>query len=92
VKGNTHHAAAAHNPGAFMPLSFAQDIRSLFRDKDIDSMKDFGDFDLAKASDVRANAAGIYDRLALKDMPCDQPWSDDHIAKFKQWMEEGMAD
>jgi len=75
-----------------MALSFAQDIRPLFHDKDISCMKDFGDFDLSKVSDVRANASNIYARLAAKDMPDDGPWNDADIAKFKQWMDEGMAD
>jgi hypothetical protein len=73
-------------------VSFANDIRPLFRDKDIDSMKDFSDFDLSQASDVRANAADIYQRLLDKDMPCDAPWSDANIALFKAWMDSGMAD
>ena len=72
--------------------SFAQDIRPLFRDKDIDSMKDYGNFDLSQVGDVRANAAQIYRRLADKDMPCDKPWSDQNIALFKTWMDSGMAD
>ena len=75
-----------------MAVSFAQDIRPLFRDNDIDSMKDYGNFDLSQVGDVRANAANIYQRLMDKDMPCDQPWSDEQIALFKQWMDSGMAE
>ena len=71
--------------------SFAHDIRPLFRDNDVESMQLFGDFDLSQVSDVRANAAKIYQRLAAKDMPCDAPWSDQKIALFKAWMESGMA-
>lgn len=72
--------------------SYAVDIRPLFTDNDIDSMKMFGDFDLSRVADVRANAANIYRRLKRKDMPCDAPWSDDKIALFKSWMDSGMAD
>ncbi len=72
--------------------SFASDIRPLFRDKDIDSMKDFSDFDLSQVGDVRANGANIYQRLQDKDMPCDKPWSDEQIALFKSWMDSGMAE
>ncbi len=75
-----------------MSLSFAQDIRPLFRDNDIDSMKDFGDFDLSKVGEVRAHSKLIYHRLKAKEMPCDAPWSDANIAKFKEWMDSGMAD
>lgn len=56
-----------------MALSFATDIRPLFRQGDIDCMKDFG-FDLSKLADVRMNAANIYERLADKSMPEDGPW------------------
>lgn len=73
------------------PLSFSQDIRSMFRDKDIQEMKGNADFDLSKYEDVRAHAADIYDRVSTGSMPCDVDWSNDKIAKFKQWMDEGMA-
>jgi hypothetical protein len=74
-----------------MALSFAQDIRPLIRQSDIDCMLDFG-FDLSKLSDVRMNASRIYARLADKSMPEDGAWSDENIAKFKQWMDDGMAE
>lgn len=72
--------------------SFAQDIRPLFRDNDVESMQLFGDFDLSQVTDVRAHASKIYERLAAKDMPCDAPWSDPKIALFKAWTDSGMAD
>lgn len=75
-----------------MTLSFVQDIRPLFRKQDIDCMKDYGNFDLSKVGDVRANSAMIYKRLAAKEMPEDGAWSDANIAKFKQWMDAGMKD
>lgn len=74
-----------------MALSFANDIRPLFRPRDINCMTDFG-FELSKLSDVRMNAGMIYERLADKSMPTDKPWSDETIALFKQWMDEGMAE
>lgn len=74
-----------------MPLSFAQDIRPLIRPGDIECMNDFG-FDLSKVGDVRMNASHIYERLSEKTMPEDGPWSDANIAKFKQWMDEGMRE
>ena len=74
-----------------MALSFAKDIRPLFRDiPDVDTMKDFG-LDLASFSDVKAHAEEIYARVLDGSMPCDQPWPKDRIALFKRWMEEGMA-
>jgi hypothetical protein len=74
-----------------MALSFAKDIRPLFRDTpDIDTMKDFG-IDLSLFADVKAHAEKIYATVLDGSMPCDEPWSKDKVALFKQWMEEGMA-
>ena len=74
-----------------MALSFAKDIRPLFRDSpDVDSMKDYG-LDLSSFTDVKAQAEEIYTRILDGSMPCDEPWPKDRIALFKQWMEEGMA-
>jgi hypothetical protein len=72
------------------PLRFEQDIRPMFREEDIQEMKDIADFDLSKYEDVQAHAAEIYERVADGSMPCNAPWSDEQIARFKQWMEEGM--
>ena len=74
-----------------MVVSFAADIRPLFRDSpDVDSMKDFG-LDLSSYDDVRAKAGAILARLADGSMPCDGPWPKEQLALFEQWMEEGMA-
>lgn len=71
-----------------MSLSFAQDIRPLFRTEDIEHM-DFA-FDLNDVADVVAHAELIYARLADKSMPPDQPWPAAQIAQFRQWIDEGM--
>jgi len=71
-------------------LSFATDIRPLFRDKDIKAMKPMG-IDLSSYEDVKKRAQDIYARLSAKGMPCDKPWSDSHVRKLKEWMESGMA-
>ena len=74
-----------------MALSFATDIRPLFRDSpDVATMKRMG-LDLSSYEDVRAQADGVYSRLADGSMPCDGPWPEDQVAKFKTWMDEGMA-
>jgi hypothetical protein len=74
-----------------MALSFAKDIRPLFRDSpDVDSMKDYG-LDLSSFTDVKAQAEEIYTRILDGSMPCDEPWPKDRIALFKRWIEEGMA-
>jgi hypothetical protein len=74
-----------------MAVSFADNIRPLFRDSpDVDSMKDFG-LDLSSYEDVKAQAGAIYARLGDGTMPCDEPWPAEQIALFKQWMDEGMV-
>ena len=72
-------------------LSFAHDIRAMFRDKDVQEMMDIAHFDLSNYADVRAHAADIYERVADGSMPCDGAWSAEQIAKFKQWLDEGMG-
>ena len=72
-------------------LSFDQAIRPLFRDKDIKTMRGIAKFDLSKYDDVRNRAADIYERLSEGSMPCDSAWPKENVAKFKQWMDEGMA-
>ena len=74
-----------------MALSFATDIRHLFRETpDIEAMKGFG-LDLSSYDDVKAQAEAIYKTLADGSMPCDEPWPKEQVAKFKQWMDDGMA-
>ena len=73
------------------PLSFAQAIRPLIRDNDIEEMKFIAGFDLSKYEDVRAHSTDIYERLADQSMPSDGAWPAEQITKFKQWMDEGMA-
>ncbi len=73
-----------------MPLSFAADIRPLFRDTDVEAMRGFG-LDLSFYEDVRTRAVEICERLEDGSMPCDEPWPPERLALFKQWMDEGMA-
>jgi hypothetical protein len=73
-----------------MALSFATDIRPLFRDSpDVEAMKSFG-MDLSLYEDVKQHAGAIYARLEDGSMPCDDAWPKEQVAKFKQWMDEGM--
>src|ERR1039458_1038617 len=61
-------------PRCLMALSFAKDIRPLFRDSpDVDTMKEFG-LDLSSYDDVKAQAEGIHARLEDGSMPCDEAW------------------
>jgi len=68
-------------------LSFAQDIRPLFRDRDIQSMS-FA-FDLASHDEVNANAEAIYERLASGSMPCDGGWPAEDVERFRTWIDNG---
>jgi len=76
--------------GLKMALSFATDIRPLFRDSpDVATMKRMG-LDLSSYEDVKAKAEGIYSRLEDGSMPCDGAWPRQQVSLFKQWMDEGM--
>ena len=77
-------------PAADQPLSFAEDIRPLFRADDRDAM-DFA-FDLWDVNDVRSNAHAILERLRDGSMPCDGEWSSDEIELFDRWASTGMPD
>jgi hypothetical protein len=66
---------------------FAQDIRPLFRDRDVRAMRSA--FDLGEYADVRAHADAIYDQLAGGTMPCDGAWPAERVALFREWMDDG---
>jgi len=68
-------------------LSFARDIRPLFRDRDIQSMRSL--FDLASYEDVRTHAEAIYATLAAGQMPCDGAWADEDVQRFRSWLDTG---
>lgn len=72
-----------------MALSFETDIKPLFSEDDVMCMSSFG-FDLASYEDVRDQADVIFERVEDKSMPPGDPWPDERIALFKQWMDEGM--
>lgn len=69
------------------PISFASDIRSLFRETDRDEMQTW--FDLWKFEDVRENADIILERVEDGSMPCDGPWLAEAVVNFRQWLEDG---
>jgi hypothetical protein len=75
----------------FNQLSFEGDIKPLFRQFDIDSMKSMG-LDLENYEDVKNMSNEILKRVEKGDMPCDEPWSEDKIDIFRRWIEEGMKE
>jgi hypothetical protein len=72
------------------PVSFAKDIKPLFRSTDRDSMT-FA-FDLWDVNDVRSNADAILERLEEGTMPCDGGWSSDQVKLFGMWIAAGKPD
>lgn len=72
-----------------MAISFATDIRPLFRQRDIDSMRRAAGFDLSSYDDVSARADGIIARLKGGDMPCDGAWPQAHVQLFADWIGAG---
>ena len=68
-------------------LSFAGDIRPLFRDRDVKSME-FA-FDLASYDDVRTHGEAIYGRVAAGTMPCDGARPDYDVQRFRSWLDSG---
>jgi len=68
-------------------LSFAGDIRPLFREGDIRSME-FA-FDLASYEDVRKHGEAIYSALAAGQMPCDGAWAEEDVQRFRSWLDSG---
>jgi hypothetical protein len=74
----------------FQSLSFAADIRGLFReDPDRDFMLLISDFDLHKYEDVKERADAILAVLVDGSMPCDGSWPPERIDIFRKWIEDG---
>ena len=75
-------------------ISFDADIKSLFREKDRDSMR--GAFDLWSPDDVLAHgqthAAAIAERLKNGSMPCDGAWPPERVEMFERWVEQGKPE
>jgi hypothetical protein len=73
-----------------MALSFATDIRPLFRDGDIKCMGRAGvNLDDPAWMCVPANAQNVYSQVSAGTMPPDAPWPPDSISLFKKWMDAG---
>ena len=72
-----------------MALSFEKDIRPLFTEEDLMCMSSFG-IDLGSATDLADQVDVILERIEDRTMPPDRPWSDERIALFRRWVDEGM--
>ena len=73
-------------------LSFEQDIKPLFRERDRGAMLSIAKFDLWSYEDVSQRSEDILGRLEDGSMPCDQAWPDDQIGRFRDWAQSGMAE
>ena len=73
-----------------MALSFATDIRPLFRDEDVECMEPMG-IPLGDAAwmCVPENAQTVYSTVADGSMPPGEPWAEDKVELFKRWMDAG---
>jgi len=69
------------------PISFARDIKPLFRERDRESMK-FA-FDLWSHDDVARFSDAILGKLREGTMPCDGTWPEAQIAVLQGWVEAG---
>jgi hypothetical protein len=67
-------------------ISFDDDIKPLFREKDRDSMR--RSFDLWSYDDVRTHAGAIAQRLKNGSMPCDGAWPAEKVELFERWVEQ----
>ena len=72
-----------------MGISFANNIRPLFRDKDVASMTRARKFDMSSYAVVSQRADEILQRLQDGDMPWDGPWTADKVLLFQQWIADG---
>jgi hypothetical protein len=68
-------------------VSFETEIRALFRPDDAEAMS--WAFDLYSYEDVRENAEAIYERLVDGSMPCDEPWPEEKVQRFRDWIDAG---
>ncbi len=68
-------------------VSFARDIRPLFREKDHESMS-FA-FDLSQHADVAEHADAILAALSSGKMPCDGAWPEAQVRTFQRWVDAG---
>jgi hypothetical protein len=70
-------------------VGFDEHIKPLFREEDRQRM-DWA-FDLWDYEAVKENSDTILERLEAGDMPCDGAWPDEDVAKFRTWIDGGMA-
>jgi hypothetical protein len=68
-------------------MTFEEDIKPLFRERDRGSM--LSHFDLWSYDDVSANADDILAVLRDGSMPCDGAWPSERVDEFQRWVDSG---
>ncbi|HEY2372171.1 MAG TPA: hypothetical protein VGH82_06450 [Gaiellaceae bacterium] len=71
-------------------MSFDQDIKPLFRERDRGAMTFM--FDLWSYDDVSENADQILAALRDGVMPCDGAWPSERVELFQRWVESGKPE
>ena len=69
------------------PISFENDVKTMFRPRDRESMQ-FA-FDLWSYDDVSAHADDILAQVRAGTMPCDGAWSEEKVDTFQNWIDAG---
>jgi hypothetical protein len=71
-------------------ISYASDIKPLFREKDRAAMQRA--FDLWSYDDVVAHGRAIAQRLEAGTMPCDGAWPKEQVTLFQRWLAQGAVE
>ena len=74
-------------PAEGEPITFEQQIKTLFRARDRQSM--LFAFDLWSYEDVATHADGILEQVRAGTMPCDGAWPQEQTDVFARWVEAG---
>jgi hypothetical protein len=69
-------------------LSFEDDIKPMFRQRDRESMQSH--FDLWSYEDVTSHSDAILTAVAAGRMPCDGAWPQERVDQLRHWIESGM--
>ena len=74
-------------PDANEPVSFEEQIKPMFRERDRESMQRA--FDLWSYDDVSEHADAILAQLQAGTMPCDGAWPRAQVDLLQRWVEGG---
>jgi hypothetical protein len=75
------------DPAGSEPVSFEEDVKPLFRERDQTSMRSA--FDLWSHDDVSRHADAILGAVKTGSMPCDGAWPAEQVELFERWVAAG---